>query len=333
VSGPAVKVLAVMGSGRAGSTLLDMVLGSIDSFFSAGELRYVWESDAAEPRCGCGELLSSCSVWQAVIYGSSTSGRCLADLGLARVRRLQSELGRTRHTRSLLLADTRPSYRTDLRDYLAAMNALYARIGEVTGASVIVDSSKRPSDAALLRLLPNVDPYVVHLVRDPRAVAYSWQRSKADPGAADRTDGRMPNRSAVLSTGVWVELNGVGQLVRRHFGPDRSLLVRYEDFVARPRRTVAGILAMLDVVADPPVSHDGITTLASNHTVGGNPNRFTHGPIQIRPDDDWRERLAMTDSWTCSALAAPLNAIYGYPIRPRVENGRATARSNERASR
>jgi hypothetical protein len=167
-----------------------------------------------------------------------------------------------------------------------------------------------------LRLLPDVDPYVVHLVRDPRAVAYSWQREKRDPGKIGRDGDAMPTRSALLSTRVWIELNGMAELVRRKFGPARSRFVRYEDFVVRPRQTIGEILDMLAVEADPPVDDHGIAHLLPNHTVGGNPNRFGCGPVEIRADDEWKTKLGPAASWTCSALTAPLNAVYRYPLHP-----------------
>jgi hypothetical protein len=44
-------------------------------------------------------------------------------------------------------------------------------IAEVTGARVVVDS--RPRTPRCSRLA-DVDHYVLHMVRDPRAVAFSW---------------------------------------------------------------------------------------------------------------------------------------------------------------
>src|SRR5262249_61127330 len=50
---------------------------------------------------------------------------------------------------------------------------LYRGIASQTGAQVIVDSSKEPTDAALLLLMPEVEPVFVQIVRDPRGMVYS----------------------------------------------------------------------------------------------------------------------------------------------------------------
>ena len=55
---------------------------------------------------------------------------------------------------------------------------LYSSIMARTGCSVIVDSSKFASYGHLLASNPAFDVRVIHLVRDSRAVAHSWQRRK-----------------------------------------------------------------------------------------------------------------------------------------------------------
>src|SRR5438067_9142701 len=92
----------------------------------------------------------------------------------------QRQSVRVRHTRRLLRRQ-RDGRRWDALDRYAPLAAsLYRAIADVTGAKVVVDSSKRPSDAALLPLLEGVDPYFIHLVRDPRAVAFSWRGQKRE---------------------------------------------------------------------------------------------------------------------------------------------------------
>ena len=41
-----------------------------------------------------------------------------------------------------------------------------------------IHSSKLPGYGVLVRDTPGFEFYVVHVVRDPRAVAYSWMRTK-----------------------------------------------------------------------------------------------------------------------------------------------------------
>ncbi len=310
---PKVKVLAIMGAGRSGSTLLDTVLGSVHGVFSCGELHDLWARlEDGGRRCGCGVPTHQCPLWRSVLGRDGRGDGPLAAIQPASVRTWQRRCARSRHTIRLL--NTRADRSPELASLIRVMDQLYRRIAESTGAWLVVDSSKRPSDAALLRLLPGVDPYVVHLVRDPRAVTHSWRRTKRELGAV-RRDEHMPRRSVLLSSSVWLELNALGQLVCRYFGADRARLVRYEDLVSEPRRTLTAILEMVGAVdIDLPISDDGWVELKPNHTVGGNPNRFATGRVRIERDDEWLAQLPRSHRWLCSLLCAPLMGRFGYPI-------------------
>ena len=52
----------------------------------------------------------------------------------------------------------------------------YAAIAQVSGRRVVIDSSKHASLAFCLSTSPALDLRVVHVIRDSRAVAYSWSR-------------------------------------------------------------------------------------------------------------------------------------------------------------
>src|SRR5215467_12341244 len=68
--GPAlsgVDVVYIAGYGRSGSTLLDLMLGRIDRWFSMGEFRQFWHARRDDWRCGCGESVRTCPVWADVV--------------------------------------------------------------------------------------------------------------------------------------------------------------------------------------------------------------------------------------------------------------------------
>src|SRR5215510_6114841 len=63
-----VKVLFIAGSGRSGSTLLDMLLGQIGGFHSTGELRFIWSRGIGQNQlCGCGKPFRECEFWTEVV--------------------------------------------------------------------------------------------------------------------------------------------------------------------------------------------------------------------------------------------------------------------------
>ncbi|MBA3350555.1 MAG: sulfotransferase [Actinobacteria bacterium] len=308
------KVLFIMGWTRSGSTILDGVLGALDGWVSAGELHYIWERGLLEDRlCGCGEPFHECPFWKNVWVAAYGSVEDRPDP--RQVVAWQQQAVRTRHTPRLLRMGPLPTGWGPLDAYAPVAAALYEGIGNVAGAKVVVDSSKRPSDAALLGVLPGVDPYFVHLVRDPRAVAYSWQRRKATLDLQGAADAEMPRHSSFYSAFGWLELNGGAELVRRHFGPARSILVRYEDFVAAPEPTIEKVAEMVGELPDRlPFTGTHTVAMQPNHMAGGNPTRFNAGDVTLKPDTEWINRLSRGSNLLTTLTDSPLLHRYRYPL-------------------
>ncbi|NUT31766.1 MAG: sulfotransferase family protein [Hamadaea sp.] len=296
---PVTRVLYLAGWGRSGTTILDTVLGSYPGVFSAGELCFLWKRGLVSGRkCGCGTPLRECALWREVLraaYGDSPPDP-------HKVVAWQQEAARARHTPRLLRGDH------PLAD---VMSRLYRGIGEVTGAALIVDSSKLPSGAALLAQRPELSAYVAHVVRDPRAVAHSWRRPKKQLDLPDKIDLMKPH-SIWDSTAKWLSWNYLTELTTRSF-PGRARRVAYEDFAARPRAVVEDLLALAGVPAESgPFTGERTVLLGDNHTVSGNPGRFSTGETEIRADEAWRRDMPRRDRMLTAALSWPLRRRYGY---------------------
>lgn len=300
-------VLYIAGWSRSGSTILANVLGSLPGFTSVGELRYIWTVGLQENEpCGCGSPLRTCPFWESVL--TQLPGDLEATADEARSV-LQSRL-RVRHAPALIarrnLGPTGP-----LRSYLATLSALYRTIAKLASADVIVDSSKYPSDVALLRFDKGIDPRVLHLVRDPRAVAYSWQRAKV---RRDRsTQGTMPRYGPLYSTANWVGFNLLIEALRKRMGRAASQMLRYEDFVAQPQDAVQDVASWLGHAGlELPFEAPRTAVLDTSHTVNGNPDRLRSGRVEVEEDDAWRSSLDRPDELTVTTLASPLLRRYGY---------------------
>jgi hypothetical protein len=296
---------------------MDTILGSIDGWFSAGELRFLWERGILEGRrCGCGVPVVACPVWSSVLADEHGGAGAIGDLHARDVVDWQHRTLRVRHTLRTLRTDpARLDADDPLRRYADVLARLYTSIGRMTGASVIVDSSKHPSDAALLRHLPGIDAYWIHIVRDPRAVVFSWKRRKPDPDGQEE----MPRWSIAHTALNWDVVNGATDLLARTVGSSRLLRVRYEDFMRSPRPTVDAVISMLGRSTDPtPFTDEHTAALSPNHTVSGNPNRFRSGPTALRVDDEWARAQPRSDRLATTVLTAPMLLRYGYPLRPHV---------------
>ena len=197
-------------------------------------------------------------------------------------------------------------------EHVRATELLYRTIAEVSGSRVVVDSSKLPRPASYLAHMESIEPYYVHVVRDPRGCVFSRQRRKAP-----REDGKvvLAPITAAMDTVRWMRRNLSATLLGRNHGEGRYFRVRYEDFAVRP---VTTLKAILDAVEEPsrglPFLDERTAVIGPNHTVLGNQNRFDTGEVVVRLDDRWLSGLRKRDHRLVTSLAAPLLLGYGYSL-------------------
>jgi len=311
VSEPESIVLYIAGDGRSGSTLLATILGNHEGFFPVGEIRAVWQALQRDELCGCGEPFSNCEFWRRV--GEHAFGgwkQVDVDAMLAADRRF------ARHRsvpRLVALASRSAAANAELRELCRALELLYAAVREVSGCSVIVDTTKDPSYAFLLRRVPGLRLRYIHLVRDSRGVAYSWSKSEIElPEFARHPTMRfMPRLSSWVAALQWDVKNAAIHVLTPSAGRRR---VRYESFVAAPARELTRILDLTDQARR---GHEAVEPRHEFeslpfHSVEGNPMRFKRGPINLHLDDEWRREMRRSDRLVVTALTWPMLIAYGY---------------------
>ncbi|MEV0380640.1 sulfotransferase [Nonomuraea sp. NPDC050643] len=286
------QVIYLGGLGRSGTTLLERLLGELPGVVALGEVVHLWERGIlAEELCGCGVAFPSCSFWRQVgerAFGGWTRG--LAE----RVLALRQRIDRTRRIARI--------DHPDLAEYARA----YRRLYDAAGAPVVIDSSKHASLAWCL-VASGMDVRVVHVVRDPRAVAHSWARTVRRP-----EDGRPMTRWSPARTAIhWSAQNAALEMLPGRGA--RVTRVRYEDLLAAPGATLTSLLARLGMPAPELPFLEGRTAwLGPSHTASGNPMRFHVGRVELRRDDAWVSGLPGGDRRVVNALTWPLRGRYGY---------------------
>ena len=269
-------------------------------------------------RCGCGQPFLACPFWEAV--GQEAFGGW-AQVDVDRITRLRAQVDRSRFLPQLASPALRRRLQPALGEYVGYYQGLYAAIAQVSGGPVVIDSSKHASLAFCLRSCPGLDLRVVHMVRDSRAVAYSWSkivdRPEADAGS------QMATYTPASAAMRWNLQNSALQLLAQLGTP--TLRVRYEDFMAdpgghaRPHRRVRR-------AARPPAGSPALTagvlgTDESRPVVGraeGDPHRVREphavrdGPGPGPPGRHVAGAMMASNRRTVTALTLPLLTRYGY---------------------
>jgi hypothetical protein len=314
-----VRVLYIGGVGRSGSTLLERMLASLDGFVAIGELVHLNDRGLVENQmCGCGQHFADCPFW--IEVGQRAFGGWDQVDGEAQ-HRLRRSIDRNRYL--LRLMAPRGAARRSLDEYTAYVEAIYHAAAAVAGVRVVVDSSKHPSTAFMLRHLRRTDLRIVQMVRRPHGVAHSWMQSGARPEITDRVE-LMPQYSAARIALRWNIWNLLIALVARFGVPVRVL--RYEDLVADPTAVLRDLVAFAGVAVDDAVlvaMRESVDVSRPLHSVAGNPMRFERGAIRVRSDDRWRSAMTSRNRVVVTALTWPLRWWYGYggPLRRRFMGG------------
>lgn len=303
-----INVLYIGGEGRSGSTLLSHFLGRYPTAFIAGELSWIWQRGFIQNEiCGCGEKFLTCPEWNTILK-ESRQQFLRESSTLSAVWKKHT---RTRNLLRELIGQSRFNLDSDLVGYLEAVTTLYRQIQSTTDCQFIVDSSKSPAYAFLLNRITEIELYVLHLVRDPRGVAYSRQRRKIRPEDGQEMIRFRPAFSAFL----WSVNNLAIELLRHRLASRHHYFrLRYEDFVLDPEMSIARLVDTMPELFSSSGDANLHKAAAEIHTVSGNPVRFELGSMSIEPDFEWIREMKWSHRLIVDITTLPLLKRYGYRL-------------------
>jgi hypothetical protein len=311
-SANSLRVMYVAGLPRSGSTVLGYVLGRLPGTIFVGELAFFWRRFAEGELCSCGMPLPDCHFWSAVVT------KAFGPLTQEQARELNKmEQGVIRRLRILGLAPVRWSTRwaKPIQVMLEERGRLYRSIRDVSGATYIVDSGKEVTFGCITARLSDSSFSTVHLVRDPRGVAFSWQkRVRSDSEPRD-----MPRSPAIKTAARWMSSNFFVHFSLRRLSSAYSR-IRYEDLIAHPER-IAYLVASSEAgaVGSYKRAEQDVGHADEHHLVGSNPGVRRHlgGDLTLTLDEEWRTGLPPRQQLLVTAICGSLMAAYDYPLRIR----------------
>jgi hypothetical protein len=305
-----VKVISIMGYGHSGSTVLGLVLGGHRDFECVGELhklpRSGWTRDDAR-RCACGVPVHECGYWTDVYR--RWIGQVGGD-GLERYLGLQNRFERSRWSWPRLLVEGRRRSSSFLV-YSEMTAALYEAISDVSGMSVVVDTSKPPIRNYALLLNDNLDTHLIHLIRDGRGTVWSLSKPRRRDVQAGIPRDRPP-RPAWRTSLRWALTNLESEWVAGRAHKAHAVRVTYERFVERPGEILRDLGRMTgEDLSEVDRTLEAGEAFAAGHSVGGNQLRMAQRVV-LQPDFEWRAKLPSRDERTFWRISGRVAQRYGY---------------------
>ncbi len=291
------KLLYIVSAGHSGSTLLDIVCGTIPGVFSAGEITYFpWQisrrgvtgqKTSKQKLCSCQKGFNECEVWYRVIESISRmkgydiyENPFKFDINLLgnkkyKSRRISAESIRRHIFRLGVQVNCKTIvsfYRSNLSESIKNNWLLFDTVAQVTKSKVVVDSSKSINRVNLLASLRPRDVYILILKRDIKGVVYSNIKLGRDP---------------LKTAKGWVKkyrhiYRSINQMPKV-----KILSIAYEDLAQKSELTRARISEFLEI--ELPMEAFEINT-HEHHLVAGNGMRHK-GKISLKYDDSWKKAL------------------------------------------
>jgi len=287
------KLLYIISLGHSGSTLLDILTGTIPGVFSTGEcVWFPWQlhrdggvCELGQDICSCGKKFSECETWVKVVttLSQKVGYNVYDDPFHFKITMFHSQRynGKSTFSEKLLRASCirfmqfyYPFFLSKFFSHLVreeVINSwlLFDTISETIGSKCIVDSSKSITRMKFLHKERPNDVFVAVLIRDILGVAASAAKRGEDP---------------INQAKAWVDYYKRAFRILKKTRNLKFIIVEYEKLAKNPleiRNKLAKFLELDELQG--PVR---INT-REHHLVAGNPMRYK-GLTSIRYDDSWK---------------------------------------------
>jgi hypothetical protein len=300
-----IKVIFIAGSGRTGSTLLSILMSQNPDCFNLGQIRDIHIGIRDNGICSCGDRFLDCSFWSVVlnkIYGENYVDGVRTDL-----RYFRQFAGDAVEENVWSNIKEKEQMCSTYKAFLKNLRRKYETCAEVSGKTILVDSSKSPELALALSLIPEIDLYILNLVRHPGAVAVSWlnkTKSISDTAQYCRLWKQRQRQLACLAA----------------VNPEKYKLVYYEKLAAQPVTTLDEINDWVELSQGNlhfNIENEVDLSWEKQHIFPpANESILMNKPemVRITPSTEWKNLKYIPLRLLASAKTFPDNLYHGYGI-------------------
>ncbi|MBD3311255.1 MAG: hypothetical protein GF349_02005 [Candidatus Magasanikbacteria bacterium] len=271
------NIVFILGSGHCGSTLLDLILDCHSKIIGVGE----FENVGKEKLCSCGRDFEECELWKNILKHR--------DLSKLKIFRTKKDFLLNKNNFYYYKKEMRS---VDLNSYITENENMF---DQVLGffdqkKDFIVDSSKNVDRFELLFKSNYIRPIILHVVRDGRAVTWSYFKKY---------------KKAMPYMWKWFAQNFKIYYLKKRNKAD-YVFVRYENLAKNPKKEIERILNSLGLVYEENMLNFRNFT---HHQAGGNRMRLS-GTNEIKEDVSWKKNLPMKYRLLFNILFGWLNFYY-----------------------
>lgn len=307
---PKLDLLYLASNGRSGSTIFEMLLNTSPHFWTIGEFHVLpWEIKTNTKPCGCGQVVEECPVWGPIIRQHKS---LLLQGSISRFRESYNTDHAIRWREMPTIFSKRPKFgekrQAEIEIYGAENEAVLQAVAEAVKSKYgrpqtwIVDSSKSPYRLLWLAASNRFNLRVIHLVKDPRAFAFSMSKS---------TSGLRRTLRVGRASARWqIENRLIEKVLVNHLPREAWRRIKYEDIASNPQMVFTEVCQWLGI---PHHMLDCDALRSENHGISGNPSRFEKGGIKL--DQKWVEGLSPAMQSLAIISSAGLASRYSYGSR------------------
>ncbi len=320
------KLVYILAASHSGSTLLAMTLGAHPDICTIGELKANHLDNVDKYLCSCGSRIKECPFYRqlnqrmcekGIEFDITDAKTDFRNINSGYVRWLMGPLHRgviLEKIRDTALAIS-PTWQRASKEIQHRNSVLIETLCEITGAKVVVDSSKIGLRLKFLLKNPELDVKVIHLIRDGRAVALTYMNPAEFADADDpnlREGGTGGNRaseklSIEQSAYQWRRCMEEAENILSQIHSDRKIVVKYEDFCTDTENQLNRIFEFIGVEPSKAVKDFRSVT---QHVIGNGMRLNQSSKIEL--DERWKDILTDKQLEIFERIAGKKNRSYGY---------------------
>jgi hypothetical protein len=313
-----IKIIYIIGTGRNGSTLIDVVLGNSKKIQSTGELFNAIGAWRINKVCSCNKTVDDCPFWSKVKQLFIKTSK---DLELSDISAMQKYFERKMLSPFNILVH-KLLHSKKFKQYKKSLKEFYTAIAIVSEKPVLVDSSKNPFRGYSLLNVFKDDVYFIHLIRDGRGQMWSWIKSGVMPPFNIPIRKNEDGKEAVgqhfwwvpiLYAFSWVLYNLISFLIVWKAGRKQSVRIQYEDFIRNPSYHLKRISELINEdLGDLEELFVRKEPFRIDHLIAGNRLRMLKKITVRLPDEVWKTKLSAKYKKIFWLVAGWLARLYGY---------------------